>query len=75
MKNPKNIRFRAKNKKDGEIVTGFYCQHEHGAEFMGGYEPPFTTHGIWRNHPKGWTEIDPDALEVFEITEQKTLFD
>lgn len=72
--NPLNLRFRAKSLKDGEIVTGFYCRHEYGENFLGRGEPPLTTHDIWRNSPKGWVEIDPATLEVFEIAEQKSLF-
>ena len=73
--NPLNIRFRAKSLKDGAIVTGFYCRHEYGENFNGRGEPPLTTHDIWCNSPKGWVEIDPATLEVFEMAEQKSLFD
>lgn len=72
---PLNIRFRARSKRDGKIVTGFYCRHDYGRNAMWKDSEPFSTHDIWRNSPKGWVEIDPNTLEVFEITEPESLFD
>lgn len=76
--NPQNIRFRARSIDTDEIVEGFYCRHDYGANLFGGNEPPFSTHDIWRNSPKGWVRINPDTLEIIELNPmpiQKSLFD
>lgn len=82
--NPLNIRFCAKRLKDGKPIDGYYVQlhnsitetRSNGTIVKVGEE---IRHHIYNdkfpdNEPH-WQEIDPDTLEVFEITEQKTLFD
>lgn len=81
---PINIRFKAKRLKDGKVIEGYYVQlhysvtetRSNGTIVKVGEE---TRHHIYNdkfhdNEPH-WQEIDPDTLEVFEITEQKSLFD
>lgn len=81
---PLNIRFRAKRIKDGKPIDGYYVQlhnsitetRSNGTIVKVGEE---IRHHIYNdkfpdNEPH-WQEIDPYTLEVFEITEQKSLFD
>lgn len=82
--NPINIRFKAKRLKDGKLIEGYYVQlhysntetRSNGTIVKVGEE---IRHHIYNDKfldkEPHWQEIDPDTLEVFEITEQKSLFD
>ena len=82
--NPINIRFKAKRLKDDKLIEGHYVQlhysitetRSNGTIVKVGEE---IRHHIYNdkfpdNEPH-WQEIDPKTLEVFEITEQKSLFE
>lgn len=82
--NPLNIRFRAKRLKDGKPIDGYYVRLHYSITEtrLNGTIVKVSEeikHHIYNdkfpdNEPH-WQEIEPDTLEVFEILEQKSLFD